>query len=69
MKDGDGSKEGLLPSLIEKESVFRAQICLAGGYRLYRGKTGFVTGHTGYKDSWMCKVLEMCGAEVVGYAL
>ncbi len=35
----------------------------------YRGKTVFVTGHTGFKGSWMCKVLEMYGANVVGYAL
>lgn len=35
----------------------------------YRGKTVLVTGHTGFKGSWMCKVLQMQGARVVGYAL
>lgn len=35
----------------------------------YRGKTVFVTGHTGFKGSWMCKVLTMFGANVVGYSL
>lgn len=35
----------------------------------YNGKTVLVTGHTGFKGSWMCKVLAMHGANVVGYSL
>lgn len=35
----------------------------------YKGKTVLVTGHTGFKGTWMCKVLLMLGAKVVGYAL
>lgn len=35
----------------------------------YKGKTVLVTGHTGFKGSWMCKVLAMQGANVVGYSL
>jgi len=35
----------------------------------YKGKRVFITGHTGFKGSWMCKVLTMLGAEVIGYAL
>lgn len=35
----------------------------------YKDKKVLVTGHTGFKGSWMCKVLEMSGAEVVGYSL
>lgn len=35
----------------------------------YCGKTVFLTGHTGFKGSWMCKVLSLCGAKVVGYSL
>lgn len=35
----------------------------------YRGKRVFVTGHTGFKGSWMCQVLLNAGAEVTGYAL
>jgi len=35
----------------------------------YKGKKVFITGHTGFKGSWMCKVLAMHGAEVMGYAL
>lgn len=35
----------------------------------YRGKRVFVTGHTGFKGSWLCQLLLSLGAEVVGYAL
>ena len=35
----------------------------------YKNKTVLITGHTGFKGSWMCKVLSMQGAKVIGYAL
>ena len=35
----------------------------------YKGKKVFVTGHTGFKGSWLCTILQMAGAEVTGYAL
>lgn len=35
----------------------------------YRKKTVFVTGHTGFKGTWMCKILRVMGAEVNGYSL
>ena len=35
----------------------------------YRGKKVLITGHTGFKGSWMCQVLSMAGADVTGYAL
>ena len=35
----------------------------------YKGKTVLVTGHTGFKGSWLCVMLQMAGANVVGYAL
>ncbi len=35
----------------------------------YRGKRVLVTGHTGFKGAWLCKLLSMLGAEVTGYAL
>ena len=35
----------------------------------YKGKTVLVTGHTGFKGSWLCKMLVMMGAKVVGYSL
>lgn len=35
----------------------------------YKGKKVFVTGHTGFKGSWLCKILANAGAEVTGYSL
>jgi CDP-glucose 4,6-dehydratase len=35
----------------------------------FKGKKVFVTGHTGFKGSWLCKTLAMTGADVTGYAL
>ena len=35
----------------------------------YRGKRVLVTGHTGFKGSWLCRILYAAGAEVFGYAL
>jgi CDP-glucose 4,6-dehydratase len=35
----------------------------------YKGKRVFLTGHTGFKGSWMLKTLTLIGAEVKGYAL
>ena len=34
----------------------------------YKGKKVFITGHTGFKGSWMCKALALAGARVTGYA-
>lgn len=36
---------------------------------VYKGKRVFLTGHTGFKGSWMLKTLSMLGAFVKGYAL
>lgn len=35
----------------------------------YSGKRVLVTGHTGFKGSWMCRVLKGVGAEVTGFSL
>lgn len=35
----------------------------------YKEKKVFVTGHTGFKGSWLCKILANAGAEVTGYSL
>jgi CDP-glucose 4,6-dehydratase len=36
---------------------------------IYGGKKVFLTGHTGFKGSWLLKIFSMLGAEVKGYAL
>lgn len=38
-------------------------------FSFYKGKSVLVTGHTGFKGSWMCKLLVDAGAKVTGYAL
>lgn len=35
----------------------------------YEGKRVFITGHTGFKGSYLAKMLSMLGANVTGYAL
>lgn len=35
----------------------------------YKNKRVFITGHTGFKGSWLCQLLMLAGAEVTGYAL
>lgn len=35
----------------------------------FRGKRVLVTGHTGFKGSWMCRALIGAGAKVTGYSL
>ncbi|EEF67057.1 CDP-glucose 4,6-dehydratase [Holdemania filiformis] len=35
----------------------------------YKGKKVLVTGHTGFKGSWLCSILLECGAEVYGIGL
>lgn len=36
---------------------------------VYKGARVFVTGHTGFKGSWLCEWLLELGAEVFGYSL
>ena len=35
----------------------------------YKGKKVLVTGHTGFKGSWLVRILTLAGAQVTGYAL
>ena len=35
----------------------------------WKGKRVFVTGHTGFKGAWLCKILVNSGAIVTGYSL
>ena len=35
----------------------------------YKNKKIFLTGHTGFKGTWLCRILLQAGAKVTGYAL
>lgn len=37
--------------------------------KIYQGRKVLITGHTGFKGSWLCLLLHRLGAEVYGYAL
>ena len=39
------------------------------GLDFYRGRRVFITGHTGFKGSWLARILLLAGAEVTGYSL
>ncbi len=44
-------------------------IVLTDHFRIFSGQTVLVTGHTGFKGSWLCLWLQKLGARVIGYAL
>ncbi len=35
----------------------------------YKGKNIFITGHTGFKGSWLVQILKKSGANITGYSL
>lgn len=37
--------------------------------RFWAGKKIFITGHTGFKGSWLCSWLKLLGASITGYSL
>lgn len=37
--------------------------------RFYQGRRVLVTGHTGFKGTWLCRILTLAGAKVTGYSL
>ncbi len=38
-------------------------------FNFWKNKKVFITGHTGFKGSWLCLCLQQWGAEVCGYSL
>ena len=38
-------------------------------HNVFKNKTVFVTGHTGFQGSWLCLWLKVLGARVIGYSL
>ena len=45
------------------------KIILQNALNSFKGKKVFITGHTGFKGSWLSYILNEVGAEVMGYAL
>jgi CDP-glucose 4,6-dehydratase len=37
--------------------------------KFWQGKKVFITGHSGFKGSWLCLLLDMFGADITGYSL
>ena len=35
----------------------------------YKGKKVLITGHTGFKGTWLCNILLLAGADITGYSL
>ena len=35
----------------------------------YKDKKVFITGHTGFKGAWLCKILINAGAKLTGFSL
>ncbi|MDR0822284.1 MAG: CDP-glucose 4,6-dehydratase [Endomicrobium sp.] len=35
----------------------------------YKDKKVFITGHTGFKGAWLCRILNLMEADITGYAL
>ena len=50
----------------ERHGAVEDLVMFAG---VYRDRSVFVTGHTGFKGSWLCQWLLDLGADVTGYAL
>jgi CDP-glucose 4,6-dehydratase len=44
-------------------------IFIINNLKIYKDKKVFVTGHTGFKGSWLCAMLENLGATCNGFAL
>ncbi len=38
-------------------------------FEFFRGKRVFITGHTGFKGNWLCRILVNAGAIITGYSL
>lgn len=60
-------KSGPLVKLLGKNGKIIKKAILFN--QIYKGKKVFVTGHTGFKGSWLCLWLQQLGAEVMGFSI
>lgn len=51
------------------QNKYKSNTKLENIFEFYNGKRVFLTGHTGFKGSWLCKMLANAGAIVTGYSL
>jgi len=58
--------EGLVKTSAMPATPIKSNLPFGG---VYAGKKVFVTGHTGFKGSWLCEWLLQLGAEITGYSL
>lgn len=58
---GKGTKDLALAGILDSDDKMNLDF--------YRGKKVFVTGNTGFKGTWLCRILQKAGAKVTGYAL
>ena len=56
-------------SMLSKMMEVSMQTVWLNQNHFYQNKRVLVTGHTGFKGSWLCVLLTMLGAEVTGFAL
>lgn len=52
-------------NLLGKNIMYNLDECK----KFYQDKRVLVTGHTGFKGSWLCRILVLAGAQVTGYSL
>lgn len=66
-REGESRRES------EREKVERwlkmSRYNLEACEKFYRGRQVLVTGHTGFKGSWLCRILTLAGAKVTGFSL
>ena len=56
--------------LVKNGNYYQEGIRYKDGFKLFiKAKKVLVTGHTGFKGSWLCRILVKAGAEVTGYSL
>lgn len=54
---------------MEESTCYLESLVIMEHIKEYQGKKVFVTGHTGFKGSWLISVLKKFGAEIKGYSL
>jgi CDP-glucose 4,6-dehydratase len=45
------------------------EVCGVTNLSFFQGKKVLITGHTGFKGTWLCRILLQAGAEICGFSL